>query len=98
MTRRKFLGATACAAAATIAHSAPSAADTPSTQPSLPDASPSHLPRWRGFNLLDKYQGNRNRPFREADFALIADWGFNFVRLPMSNLCWTDLPDWFQIR
>jgi endoglucanase len=73
-------------------------AGAPSTQLSLPDASGSHLPRWRGFNLLEKFQGNRGRPFREADFELIAEWGFNFVRLPMSYLCWTDLPDWFQIR
>jgi endoglucanase len=97
MTRRQFLGATVTAAAAGVAGSA-FGSGAPSTQPSFSDASASHLPRWRGFNLLDKYQGNRNRPFREADFELIAEWGFNFVRLPMSYLCWTDLPDWFQIR
>src|SRR5579871_4243104 len=62
------------------------------------EVSASHLPRWRGFNLLDKYVGERNRPFNEKDFALIAGWGFNFVRLPLSYRCWTDAKDWRQLR
>ena len=50
------------------------------------------LPRWRGFNLLAKFtkQSGGNPPFSEADFALLAEWGFNFTRLPLSYLCWTD--------
>jgi len=27
---------------------------------------------------------NDTAPFREADFQWISDWGFDFVRLPMS--------------
>jgi endoglucanase len=59
-----------------------------------------HLPRWRGFNLLEKFTKRResNPPFRESDFALMQEWGFDFARLPMSYLCWTDPGDWLQIR
>jgi endoglucanase len=58
------------------------------------------LPRWRGFNLLEKFvkQSDGNPPFRESDFEWIANWGFNFVRLPMSYLCWSKNDDWLQIR
>ncbi|MBZ4656943.1 MAG: endoglucanase [Bacteroidota bacterium] len=45
------------------------------------------LPRWRGFNLLDYFS-----PYREAggsvttdqDLKWMADWGFDFVRLPIA--------------
>jgi endoglucanase len=59
-----------------------------------------HLPRWRGFNLLDKYVKRRagNPAFQESDFALLAEWGFDFARLPMSYLCWTDPEDWLKLR
>ena len=61
---------------------------------------PRHLPRWRGFNLLQKFvkRGSGNPPFPESDFALLAEWGFDFVRLPMSYLCWTDPADWLKLR
>jgi endoglucanase len=57
-----------------------------------------HLPCWRGFNLLEKFTAGQNAPFRETDFAWLAEWGFNFVRLPLSYLCWTDAADWRKIR
>ena len=53
----------------------------------LPHASPSKLPRWRGFNLLEKFNGS-NKPFREDDFRNISELGFNFVRLPMDYRSW----------
>lgn len=53
----------------------------------LPHATPSKLPRWRGFNLLEKFNGS-NQPFREEDFQNISDLGFNFVRLPMDYRSW----------
>jgi endoglucanase len=56
----------------------------------LPDATPEHLPRWRGFNLLDKFLAGSQKPFQERDFADIAELGFDFVRLPMDYRCWTD--------
>ena len=84
MNRRHFLNttttfATALAVASPIALSATK--ETPTAK---------HLPRWRGFNLLEKFvaRGEGNPPFRESDFELMAEWGFDFARLPMSYLCW----------
>jgi endoglucanase len=56
----------------------------------LPDATPKHLPRWRGFNLLAKFMVDQQKPFQERDFADIAELGFDFVRLPLDYRCWTD--------
>ena len=56
----------------------------------LPDATPKHLPRWRGFNLLNKFMVDQQKPFEERDFADIAELGFDFVRLPLDYRCWTD--------
>jgi endoglucanase len=59
-----------------------------------------HLPRWRGFNLLEKFTKRRdgNPPFLESDFVMMAEWGFDFARLPMSYLCWTDPADWLKVQ
>jgi aryl-phospho-beta-D-glucosidase BglC (GH1 family) len=93
MNRRKFLHHTA--AAVTFA------AATPITLRSapLPNPGPGKLPLWRGFNLLEKFTQRKegNPPFLEDDFRMIADFGFNFVRLPMSYLCWTDRNDWTRL-
>ncbi len=64
----------------------------------LPDASWDRLPRWRGFNLLEKFNVGKNEPFREEDFRLIAELGFNFVRLPMDYRCWIVDGDWRRLR
>ena len=50
----------------------------------------SHLPRWRGFNLLEKFTLALNAPYVETDFDMIAGWGFDFVRLPADYRCWTE--------
>jgi aryl-phospho-beta-D-glucosidase BglC (GH1 family) len=45
------------------------------------------LPRWRGFNLLDFFNPNRrhNRgQTTDEEFKWMADWGFDFVRIPMA--------------
>ncbi|MGV8879875.1 MAG: glycoside hydrolase family 5 protein [Sphingobacteriaceae bacterium] len=55
------------------------------------------LPKWRGFNLLEKFNGDYNKPFVENDFRMIADWGFDFVRLPMSYHCWSKPTDWLSM-
>jgi endoglucanase len=47
------------------------------------------LPRWRGFNLLDFFTTQSSGDVSEDDFRWIADWGFNFVRLPMCYTLWT---------
>ncbi|MFO0911187.1 MAG: cellulase family glycosylhydrolase, partial [Isosphaeraceae bacterium] len=59
------------------------------TSRALPEATAKKLPRWRGFNLLQKFQVGSASPFAERDFAEIAELGFNFVRLPMDYRCWT---------
>lgn len=60
-------------------------------------ASPEKLPRWRGFNLLEKFNvGSGRKPFLEDDFRLISKLGFNFVRLPMDYRCWIKNGDWEQ--
>lgn len=97
MHRRRFLQATAGLATIAVTQS-PSEAQSPSTRRALPAPSAAKLPRWRGFNLLEKFNAARPQPFRESDFALIAEWGFNFVRLPMSYLCWTDPADWLTLK
>ena len=46
------------------------------------------LPRWRGFNILDFFSprpvNNSHFAVTEQDFKWIADWGFDFVRLPIA--------------
>jgi endoglucanase len=63
----------------------------------LPDATYDRLPRWRGFNLLEKFNA-RNDRFREEDFEWMVEWGFNFVRLPMDYRVWTEENDWTRMR
>jgi endoglucanase len=66
---------------------------------SLPvDAAPRNaLPRWRGFNLLYLFQARRqaDNPVEipEDDFRMIADLGFDFVRIPMDYWFWLE-SDW----
>ncbi len=95
MNRREFLHA---AGAITVAAAAAPMAPLDAAE-SKPLTS-RHLPRWRGFNLLEKFVKRRrgNPPFQEADFALLAEWGFDFARLPLSYLCWTDADDWLKLR
>jgi endoglucanase len=94
VSRRHFLGTTAAATAA-LATQAWGA-----EQKTLPEPTAARLPRWRGFNLLEKFTAGKegNPPFREADFEWMAQWGFNFARLPMSYHCWADPADWLKIR
>lgn len=48
------------------------------------------LPRWRGFNILNYFSPRRyvHDPAlisaTEQDFKWMADWGFDFVRIPMA--------------
>lgn len=52
------------------------------------------LPRWRGFNLLDFFSPNPS-PARRGTTAeqlrWMADWGFDFVRLPMAYPYYLDI-------
>ena len=61
------------------------------------------LPRWRGFNLLELFsrQGpadRRSDDFREDDFRWIANWGFDFVRIPMDYTLWIEGDDIYRPR
>ncbi|HJZ39273.1 MAG TPA: cellulase family glycosylhydrolase [Bacteroidales bacterium] len=47
------------------------------------------LPRWKGFNLLDYFSPSPGRNAEankttEDDLRWMADWGFDFVRIPMA--------------
>jgi aryl-phospho-beta-D-glucosidase BglC (GH1 family) len=55
-------------------------------------ASYNDLPRWRGFNIQEKFTLKGDSPYQEFDFDAIATWGFNFVRLPTDYHIWTPQP------
>jgi len=45
------------------------------------------LPKWKGFNLLDFFSPNPNESrdgTQEESLKWMADWGFDFVRIPMA--------------
>lgn len=52
------------------------------------------LPRWRGFNIMEFYRPQQyhatpeRRATLERDFQWMADWGFDFVRIPISYPCY----------
>jgi endoglucanase len=69
----------------------------PPTEKGLPEATAKTLPRWRGFNLLEKFT-DQNRPFSGQDFEWIDELGFNFVRLPMNYRLWIEGNDWTRFR
>ena len=70
------------------------------------DIKQSFLPRWRGFNLLGMFcsEDSQFYSFRspgyysEEDFKMIADWGFDFVRLPLSYRIWSDVKNPYEIN
>jgi endoglucanase len=108
MKRRDFLNITANAAL--ISASGFSYNSCRKSKP-VAEVSYSKLPRWRGFNLLEKFThkpdewlsvaphwGMNNESFRKSDFEWIAEFGFDFVRLPMSYRCWCDENDWYKIK
>jgi hypothetical protein len=72
MNRREFLQTAGALAVVATAAPIPTlrAADKPAV-------TARHLPRWRGFNLLQKFVKRRggNPPYLESDFALVQEWG-----------------------
>jgi hypothetical protein len=60
-------------------------------------ATAQQLPRWRGFNLLEWFNAGTVQPFREEDFQLIHELGFDFVRIPMDYRIWVRTGDWNDI-
>jgi len=62
---------------------------------SEPEPSASNIPRWRGFNLLEKfYFSGEHKPYQEDDFRMISELGFNFVRLPLDYRGYIADRDW----
>ena len=58
------------------------------------DKTPNILPRWRGFNLLDFFSPDPSHSkarTTEDHLRWIADWGFDFVRLPMAYPYYLDI-------
>jgi endoglucanase len=91
MRRRDFLKSAATAMAYSV--TAPRLFAQASTSTAA-NPSAAKLPRWRGFNLLEKFGKRRegNPAFRETDLQIMQEWGFDFARLPMSYHCWSE-PD-----
>ncbi len=82
MPRRSYLMSVVALLLATITR----CAETPTWRPET---------RWRGFNLLELFS-YRGQPaaFREHDFRLISELGFNFVRLPLDYRFWICDGNW----
>ena len=74
MQRRDFLKTAALGAAAAMVGPAALNAETSAEQLAK------KLPRWRGFNLVEKLSAGRNKPFVEDDFRWIAGWGESLGR------------------
>ena len=99
MKRREFLTSSA-AAAAGLALSSRSfgQSNTATAAPTTPTSRKQPtIPRWRGFNLTELTGGQRGKHFLESDFQWMAEWGFNFARLPLSYWVWSDPKDWKKI-
>jgi endoglucanase len=66
------------------------------------DISAAHIPRWRGFNLQGRFAWPGHPydgpAFDEFDFTTMAEWGFDFARLPLSYWVWGSRDDWSVIR
>ena len=59
----------------------------PSTPTTAREVKKNPIPAWKGFNLLDFFSPDPNnaRPATTDDFLRwMADWGFDFVRIPMA--------------
>ncbi|HVO09290.1 MAG TPA: cellulase family glycosylhydrolase [Vicinamibacteria bacterium] len=66
------------------------------------DVTAERIPRWRGFNLQGRF-GWPGHPYEgtayeEADFEAMAEWGFDFARLPLSYWTWGSRDDWSLFR
>ncbi len=63
-----------------------------------PECNSIKFPRYRGFNLLAKFSGSGpKRKFEEEDFEIMAEWGFDFARIPMSYWNWASKDEWYTI-
>ncbi len=93
-TRRSFIKTTSAA----LAGAAISTAWLPAPAALHPNVNATKLPRWRGFNLLEKFTSDHHKRFVESDFEWMAEWGFDFARLPLSYHCWATPTEWFKLN
>ena len=95
VNRRKFIQSSTIAGLGLgLAGSSALAATLAPPASAPPPRSANRLPRWRGFNLLDFFSPdprNRRRGTPEDHLRWIADWGFDFVRLPMAYPYYLDI-------
>ncbi len=91
MNRRDFIKA--CGALAAI-----SLAGLECRTLAAPEHAISGFRRYRGFNLTEKAGGwGPRKRFNEEDFEIMADWGMNFARIPMSYWNWASKDSWYTI-
>ncbi|BET68688.1 hypothetical protein ASA1KI_36060 [Opitutales bacterium ASA1] len=72
----------------------------------LPEPDAARLPRWRGFNLQYKFHRDEaNTTITDdpegivaRDFRMIAELGFDFVRIPLDYRIWTNPNDWTDLN
>lgn len=76
-------------------------AENPGSAPE-PDITAARIPRWRGFNLQGRFampgKPYDGQAYDEFDFATMAEWGFDFARLPLSYWAWGSRDDWALIK
>jgi endoglucanase len=95
--RQMFAGGAAVVGAAISTRKVEALANLPPEEPEEKPAAETDLakklPRWRGFNLLEKFMAPAHKPFVQTDFEWMQEWGFDFARLPMDYRLWTDAAD-----
>lgn len=91
LTRRSFLRNVGLAAAAGVVASCnkvlPSVTQLTNKATDTATLNLGKLPKWKGFNIMDFFQPDPyyvGTPTPEEFFKWIADWGFDFIRMPVA--------------
>ena len=95
INRGEFLRLIGTAAAVAALPAAASAAGA--GKPGMQAAAAKPKVLFKGFNLLNKFNPDNQTTFGEEDFEIMAEWGFNFARIPLSYWCWTSRDNWYEI-
>jgi endoglucanase len=102
MNRRKFVKEAVSACVVGASNSSASFVSGATSSPETSDITAAHIPRWRGFNLQGRFvnlQDPHTGPaYQEFDFETMAEWGFDFARLPLSYWDWSSRDDWNLVR